>query len=298
MRRRGLGVVFMATVLAVAWSPALAQEGDAALADAPESRLGEPFALTLQVDAAPGATVEVDPVAASWDGVEMLEILRHDIEPVEGGARHRIELRVAAFLPGERRVAPAVFVVEDGVATPRELPAFTLSVPSTLAADAPLELVGGPEPRAIGGGQSPLLVPLVVLAAAVGVAAAGRMGWLLVRRTLRRRRSAHDDDVPQDLLPGLPAPEALLADPVPAYRAIGAAVRHVIADRYGFPARALATTELIARMQAEGVDRWQARLVQGLLENCDAVIYAGQRPSEVRRQADLTMAEEILEAFP
>jgi hypothetical protein len=36
--------------------------------------------------------------------------------------------------------------------------------------------------------------------------------------------------------------------------------------------------------------------VGGLLEECDAVVYAGYRPASERRLADLNMAREILEA--
>jgi hypothetical protein len=88
----------------------------------------------------------------------------------------------------------------------------------------------------------------------------------------------------------------LLTDPVAAYRAMALLVRESLASRYGFPARALTTRELARRMEAEGVDRWQARLVGGLLEECDAVVYAGYRPALERRSADLTMAMQVLEA--
>jgi hypothetical protein len=48
-------------------------------------------------------------------------------------------------------------------------------------------------------------------------------------------------------------------------------------------------------MEAAGVDRWQARLVRGLLENCDAVVYSGYLPALDRRHADLNIAREIVE---
>ena len=67
-----------------------------------------------------------------------------------------------------------------------------------------------------------------------------------------------------------------------------------LARRYGLRATALTSSELRRRLEAEG-DRWQARLVGGLLEECDSVIYAGYRPAAERRQADLTMAREIVE---
>ena len=85
-------------------------------------------------------------------------------------------------------------------------------------------------------------------------------------------------------------------DPVSAYRKLASAVRGVLSDRYGFAAFALTTGELQGRMEARGIDRWQARLVGGLLQNCDAVVYAGYLPAGERRQADLTMAREIIEA--
>jgi hypothetical protein len=43
------------------------------------------------------------------------------------------------------------------------------------------------------------------------------------------------------------------------------------------------------------VERWQARLVGGLLERCDAAVYAGQRPDPASADHDLTVAFEIIE---
>jgi hypothetical protein len=48
-------------------------------------------------------------------------------------------------------------------------------------------------------------------------------------------------------------------------------------------------------METSGADRFAARLVGGLLEECDSVVYAGYRPAAERRRADLTMAREIVE---
>jgi hypothetical protein len=108
--------------------------------------------------------------------------------------------------------------------------------------------------------------------------------------------------MPEEAPPGVAVPDlsyaaALLeSDPVTAYRTLSSAVRRHLGDQYGFPAIALTARELERRMEAEGVGRWEARLVGGLLENCDAVVYAGYRPASERRRADLTMAEEIVGA--
>ena len=72
-------------------------------------------------------------------------------------------------------------------------------------------------------------------------------------------------------------------------------MRSYLTDRFGFPAFALTTTELQERMVRQGLDRWQARLVGGLLNQCDAVVYASYRPARERADADLTAAYEIVE---
>ena len=97
-------------------------------------------------------------------------------------------------------------------------------------------------------------------------------------------------------MPDLGQAERLLdVDPVGAYRALAAIVRKVISDQYGVPAASLTAREIGGRMESQGVDRWQARLVSGLLQECEAVVYAGYVPAAERRHADLSMARQIVE---
>lgn len=79
------------------------------------------------------------------------------------------------------------------------------------------------------------------------------------------------------------------------YGTIAAVVRDYLQARFGFNARALTTTELQRHMVARGVERWQARLVSGLLDRCDAAVYAGRRPDPISADHDLTVAFEIVE---
>ena len=58
---------------------------------------------------------------------------------------------------------------------------------------------------------------------------------------------------------------------------------------------AMTTRELGDQILNRGVDRWQARLVSGLLSQCDAVVFAGYRPALERADTDLTAAYEIVE---
>jgi hypothetical protein len=79
------------------------------------------------------------------------------------------------------------------------------------------------------------------------------------------------------------------------YGGISLTVREYLAARFGFPAAALTTTELERRMIAEGMDRWQARLVSGLLDRCDDAVYARDYPDPASADHDLTLAYEIVE---
>jgi hypothetical protein len=88
---------------------------------------------------------------------------------------------------------------------------------------------------------------------------------------------------------------AAVADFSAYYATIGVTARGYLTERYGFAAFALTTSELQNEMQRRGLDRWQARLVSGLLSQCDSAVYAGYRPAHERADADLTAAYEIVE---
>lgn len=292
-------VVIGAALLAPA-GLVLAQEGDSAASGTTGTRIGDRFVVTLEVETEPGATVEVDPLAPTWQGVELVSIQSTEVVEQEGRVFHRLELVMAAFDPGDLQLTPTVLITSDGLVTRRELPSFTLSVLTTLPEGTEPVLIEPPRPLPIGGAQSPYLVPAVVAGSAIGLLLAVLLGYRLFRYIASRpRRAAPPAAEPESSWePGaLPPVEGLLSDPVGSYRALSATVRESLTSRYGFPARALTTRELVSRMQGEGVDRWQARLVAGLLENCDSVVYAGYYPAPDRRRADHNMAVEILEAM-
>src|SRR5581483_10957636 len=80
------------------------------------------------------------------------------------------------------------------------------------------------------------------------------------------------------------------------YRLIAACIRRYLTERFGFPAVALTSGELSGGMEAHGVERWPARLISGLLSECDAVAYARYLPAPARIEADNAMAYEIIDA--
>ncbi|HET7738852.1 MAG TPA: hypothetical protein VFK32_09785 [Tepidiformaceae bacterium] len=281
-------------LLALPLSTSAQQPGDSATIALDFALVGEQTLLTLDVLTPATATVEPDPANASWNGVEIIRVQSLNTAVAGETATHRLELVVAGFVPGQVQFQPAVFVVLGTETSNRLLPALSLNVISSLTPDDPLELSPLPPPAAIDGAESPLLRPAIAAGALLVLVLVGGATWLVVRRVMRRRPAPPTGvlaPAPVDLV----GAESLLdRDPVAAYRTLSAAVRDVLGSRYGFPARALTTGEMDHRMQAAGVDRWQARLVTGLLEECDAVVYAGYRPAAERRHADLNMAREIV----
>lgn len=259
--------------------------------------VGEQAALRIEVHTASGQTVEVNPGGASWNGVELVRITATRSRPEGDRMIHTIDAVVASFTPGGAQFQPAVTIISGAETEPRLLPALALKVVPGLGPDDPLEISPLASTAAIGGAESPFLKPALVLGAAAVLSLAVALLHLAVRRFRGRRPAPAEDTGPALVPPTLEgAEQAIAADPVAAYRTLSSVVRGVLGERYGFPAPSLTTQELKKRMEAEGVDRWQARLVGGLLEECDAVVYAGYRPAGERRLADLTMAREIVEA--
>lgn len=270
-------------------------DGDVRLSQ-PSAVLGEHVHATFRVTAPAGSTVEVTPGGDSWAGVELVSIDSVNQVNQPDGVLWLIETTVAAFSPGTIAFAPTVSVVTGSDVQNQQLPAVSLKVLATLPADAPLELSPLPAPRAIGGAESPWLKPGI----AAGLLAAGALAafsiWFGTRAAARRLRRPGVPLAAPEVPRTLDGAEGLLhADPVAAYRLMSAVVKAELAARYGVRATALTTTELRRKLEAGG-ERWEARLVAGLLEECDSVIYAGYRPAAERREADLTMAREIIGA--
>lgn len=293
MKRVVLGTLALAALLVLPAAPASAD--DTAELGRRSSLIGEHIALRLRVLAPEGASVELAPGTPGWNGVEVVSV--EDVQQVkqQEGVLWLIDARVAAFAPGEIAFQPSVAIISGSDAVIRSLPAVALEVAGTLAPDAPLELSPLAPPREIAGAESPLLRPALYGGGALGVLLLALLLWFvgrLVARRLRRTEPAVEaEPVPQTLAG---AEQIIDTDPVAAYRLMSLIVKSELARRHGLRATALTTGELGKRLEVES-NRWEARLVTGLLEECDSVIYAGYRPAAERRQADLNMAREIVE---
>ena len=228
--------------------------------------------------------------------MRVIRVLSQSATATDAGLQHRIEVLVAPFAPGTVTFRPAVVVTTDNGSAPAALPTLTLEVPSTLSPDEPLALSPLPPLVPIDGAQSVFLWPGIALGGLVAVviaawppfspAAGGETG------PVDTGEVAPEPPPAPDVLAGA---EALLeTDAAGAYRAISSAVRHVLGERYEFPAQSLTAAELETRMAGAGVDGWEERMARELLRECDAVVYAGYRPVVERRVADLRIAREII----
>jgi hypothetical protein len=155
----------------------------------------------------------------------------------------------------------------------------------------------------LGVGSPPAWWQRTELPLAVGVAALAALGIFLGRR--RQPRIA-----PAPVLRQLRSPEDLARERLDAlqgiafvdreayrrfYGELSLVVREYLQARFSFNAPAFTTTELRDRFEVAGVGRWQARLVAGLLERCDAAVYARYQPDPASADHDLTVAYEIVE---
>lgn len=220
----------------------------------------------------------------------------------DGFDQTSVTFTLQVFALGETAPTPVVvsWVTEDGVTgnVLAEAPLFTV-VPTRAPGD--LALRPAAPPLSIDGAPPAWLRPVAAVAGVVVLLAALAVG---VSRWRSRRPQMGMS------VEGEAAPEGLARDRLAAvqglelvsdadfqryYGTIAEVVRGYLGERFAFNAAALTTSELEQRMRAHGVDRWQARLVSGLLDRCDRAVYARQYPDPASADHDLTVAYEIVE---
>jgi hypothetical protein len=257
------------------------------------ARIGDHLQLTVRLALPPGAVPELAPGTPGWGNVELVSLE----PPRQSGSEWVLRATVAPFALGDLAFSPTVAVVSGPDVRTIEPTPVAIAVLPTLLPDAPLELSPLPPPAPIAGAGSPLLRPALVAGAALAAILVATLLVLAGRRVARGRPAPAPPPPPpaEPALPGLLLAESTIeTDPVTAYRALAGTVRAELARQFGIPATALTAAELRARLEATGADRWVARLAGGLLEECDAVVYAGYRPAPERRRADLAIAYELV----
>ena len=258
------------------------------------------YLIKLEVDA--GSTVTLAPGGLSPALSQTRRIQSTSRSLGNGRAELSLTLEVAAFIPGPLDLPPIKLRVRapGGATADIDTPPSRVIIESVVPAGGvltPRDL----KPQAEIGAGSPttLIVAMAVLVLALLAVIAALVYRL--RRTPRpepETPAAEPVSGPEDRARRVLADAATLlarGDYPAYYSTLAVTVRSYLTERFEFPAFALTTSELQERMVASGMDRWQARLVAGLLNQCDAVVFAQYRPAPERADADLTAAYEIVE---
>jgi hypothetical protein len=301
----------LAGLLAVMPAVVRAQEPAALTVTVDRDRVtvGERITVTVVLRLAADAQPNLTDLERQFDPLELLVVGLPEERPLGAGMKEiRVRYQVAAFRTGGMQL-PALTVTfarpdgTTGAATSTPIPISVVSVIPPGADPADVRDLKGQIDLPYTPPVSSRAVAAVI-AFVVGVSGAAALGgWLVWRRG--RAPALEGESVPAPPV----APEAAARAELDRIAALGllergdltafhallaACVRRYLSDRYGFPAFAMTTTELRARMEQLGVGRWQARLTAGLLAECDAVSYAGYRPAPARAESNLAMAYEIV----
>lgn len=311
MLRLGLALavllVSLASAVAAAAPPSQAPVVVEASADRDRATVGDRITLTVVVRLAPGVQVELPATPTVLGDLEVLDAPPpQDILATDGSREVRLTYVVAAFRTGPLSLAPPpiAYTTGDGAKSEAAAAPIAIQVASVLPAGQPPSDIRDLKPQLALPGEA--ATPLWPIGAGLGAAALGlATAWLALR--LRRRARTRPRREPAPATPSLEelalAELELIAarelvgggDYKGFYASVAGCIRRYLTERYRFSAAAMSTSELEAEMTKHGVDHWQARLVVGLLAECDAVVYARYLPAAARVETSLAMAYEVLQ---
>ena len=265
--------------------------------------LGDRVRMTVSVTHTDAVLITAEP-PEQREGLTIVETIPVTTTVLpDGRLRSEFGFTFAAFelgvmQPGSARI---LWLHEDGRSGATEITPPTFEVVSATVGD-PTALRPLKPQAEYGDPPAPWLRPAI----AGGVVAALTLTALAV--WWRRRREAEPVAAPAVVAATGPEADARRAleelaesgllrdgDFGTFYGTIAVVMRRYLEERYVFPATALTTPELDERMDHAGIERWQSRLAEGLLDRCDAAVYAGYVPDPVAADHDLTVAFEIIE---
>jgi hypothetical protein len=266
--------------------------------------VGDQITLTIVVDHETATTVESAGFGADVGPFEIAAVAPPRTEPQNDASRTTIAYTLAAFRTGTLTIPPQAITYRgasgSGTLT---TDATTITIASVLAPGdtelRPLKAqidLGDPAP-------SPVIPALFVAV----FAALTAFGYVLARKAVATRplpapaaRVAAAPppaayEIARDSLDAIATGDLGATDTAEYYARIAATIRTYLSARFDFPAYAMTRRELERSATSSGIDRWPARVIGNLLEQCDAVEFATFRPAPERRAADLTAAYEIIE---
>jgi hypothetical protein len=214
-----------------------------------------------------------------------------------------MEYMLAGFAPKTYDLPPIVIAYDAGNGVSGSItasPTLRLTVESVLAALPNASLRDIRPPLAVPGAVGLALRPIAAAALALALSL---LTVLLVLRLLRRRYAIALPLPPptpeMQVRAALQQAAEMLKAPHPDfllfYTAVADAVRAYLEARTDLPALSSTTRELRRMMEARRTDRWHARIILGLLDECDSVKWAHYAPDTARAERALTMAYEVVE---
>lgn len=291
----------LALVCSVAAGPAAAQgtpagptgaagEARFAVAARPDTvTVGDRFVSTVRVVAPPGARVEFTALAVS-DSVQPIDTLRAGVAGQGSVAAAYSLVAWVAGVPLEAR-APVRVTLPDGTTRRYLVPLALPTVRSVLPPDT-----AGLRPRAARGVVALPRREIPWLPLVAGGLAAGALAALWWHR--RRPRPPPRRNPREEALAALDRLAPLAGDQGALHAAVSRVLRRYLAavdPGWGEP---WTTTELRARLRADGVDEvWLAALA-GLLERADRAKFARAQPSPAETEELVVQARRWVESYP
>lgn len=274
--------------------------------------LGEPIYLRLEIDAAPGASVNAEFQEAGDNTMGRFAVAGFTRHPGTGsdGGQHEVQTyTLEAPASGKQRIPPLRFEMIDARAAGSAAHGSAAGAQEILTDEIPLDIAPvkadsvGAKLHDAEGTLDPDVggVPwLAILGIASGAAVIMSGGFLLARAASKRRRiaaqrSAYDDAVAK--LHALEARGAPAADTADAWFVeLSAIVRTYLERRYVIRAPELTTEEFLVEAARSGRLTGDHRsLLEAFLERCDRVKFAGYRPDSEESLASLSAARAFVE---
>jgi hypothetical protein len=266
--------------------------------------VGDRFHYVVTLDVENGTEIGIAPGALPPE-FELISTPRTTTKAAGNGrSTLTFDIEIAAFVPGDLTVPPLdlEFKELDGDEGTITTPAGRILVASVLPADgSPIE-VRDLKPQLEISSSNAVGIFIAALAAVLVLLI---IVAVLIYRSMRPKpvpvavvadtTEMGAEDRARTILEAAGVAFARDRDFVQYYGTIAVTMRNYLTERYGFHAFALTTVELRNEMSRRGIDRWQARLVDGLLTQCDSAVYARYMPALERADLDLTAAYEIVE---
>ena len=298
---RALVAVALALALVAPMHAAvLAQDGAPRITETsltPETAtVGDRLTLRIEVDHPDGVTVEGPRFGDDFGGLEIVEAP----PPSRSDTHTTITFTMTSFETGAITLPPLEvrYRGPDGAGSLMTEPR-TVQVRSVLSpGDDALRPL---KPQlSLSDGAPPAVVPVLFGATFIVLTL---FGYWLIRRAIDAR-PVEPAPVEPAMTPAERARQALDAlvasgaaerDVRAHYARVAEIVRAYLSERFGFAGYAMTRREMERGMARAGIDRFAGRVTANLLEQCDAVQFAGFRPPPERIDADITAAYEIVQ---